>query len=206
MILIESIDRERGVCTVHFSDGAVRRVPRAALRAAKIHNKTPLDPAAFDAILSKYMTSAAYTRCAALLSMKGQTEHQLRESLARVSYPQEVIEKVISSLLSAGYLNDKAFAEQWISRRTATGIGKSRIRTELRLKGISAELIESAFAAFAEEETAAEETEEGLKRAFEKASRNRDIGDPRDRQKVIAALVRKGYSFSDAYRAIKEYS
>ena len=44
-----------------------------------------------------------------------------------------------------GYLDDAAFARQWVTTRAARGYGAARLRAELRTRGVAAGLIDAAL-------------------------------------------------------------
>ena len=77
-------------------------------------------------------------------------------------------------------------------------MGARRIRQELRLKGVSQDGIEEALASADEDEVLS-----AAVRMAEKASRSRSLSDPSDRQKIIAALARRGYDFATAKKALQ---
>ena len=70
---------------------------------------------------------------------------------------------------------------------------------QLRQKGVDAEHIEQALGQIDEEERM-----ESAVRAAQKAARGKELSSPADRQKVFAALMRRGYDSASAKRAIAE--
>ena len=96
-------------------------------------------------------------------------------------------------------LDDEDFCMQWIRSRTARRYGPAVIRRELRMKGIPEQMIESAFEQAGQPE---EEDDNALMLARRAWSRIRPSGDVRrDRQKVVASLIRKGYDWDTARSA-----
>ena len=77
-------------------------------------------------------------------SMK--TEHQLRLLLAKREIPTEVVERLLTRFVEAQLIDDALYARSFVSSRLAAG-GKSisMLRRELKLKGVSDELIQDAL-------------------------------------------------------------
>lgn len=109
--------------------------------------------------------------------------------------PQEA-QKAIDKLIEMGMLDDKERSERFVAMRAAKGYGMRRILMELKEKsGLS----DSAF------------SKPVL--SLEKYKK-RNLKDPKERQKVIQSLLRKGFDFEEIQSAflkikveeIKEYS
>ena len=85
--------------------------------------------------------------------------------------------------------------EDILSRNNA---GAAVIRRELRQKGVDPDTIESAISSVDEEDRM-----DGALKAGQRAARGRDLTQSAERQKVIAALARRGYDYAIA-RAVLE--
>jgi regulatory protein len=65
---------------------------------------------------------------------------EVRRRLSRAEYDEETIEVVIADLVRAELLDDSKFSADWIeSRARAKKLGRTRLASELRQKGISRE-------------------------------------------------------------------
>lgn len=107
----------------------------------------------------------AWSYCLRLLTSRARTRAELTERLARRGYPDDVSERIMDRLATAGLVNDADFATQWVqSRHTYSGKGKRALAAELRTKGVSAE---NAAAALAQIDGEAERS-----RAAESSQRN----------------------------------
>ena len=69
--------------------------------------------------------------------------------------------------------------------------------SSMHQKGVDAEQIEQALGQIDEKERM-----ESALRAAQKAARGRELSSPADRQKVFAALMRRGYDSASAKKAI----
>ena len=91
--------------------------------------------------------AAARLVAADLLSRRPWTCAQLRARLERRGAPAAVAAAVLDDLTARGYLDDAAFARQWVTIRSARGYGVSRLRAELRVRGVAPALVDVAVAA-----------------------------------------------------------
>ncbi|MBP3522907.1 MAG: regulatory protein RecX [Clostridia bacterium] len=197
-LTISSVKRVHGRASLILSSGETLPMPRAMLKERPYRGGMPFDRAQFHAFLLERSYPFALDKAVSLLASRARTEKEIVSALRQNAYPEQTIARVMARLHDEGYINDAAFAGQWASARTAKGMGARRIRQELRLKGVSQSDIDEALNSVDEEETM-----DAAVQAAEKASRGRNPSDPADRQKIIAALVRRGYDFSTAKTALQ---
>ena len=197
-LTISSIRRIHGRAVLTLSNGEIITMPRAMLRERPYKTGMPFDHEAFDTFIRERSYAFALEKAIAQLAVRARTEKEIVDCLHNNAYPENTIAKVMARLHDAGYINDAQFAEQWTSSRTTKGLGTRRIRMELHRKGINPQQIDQAL----------ESIDEGILmdsalKAAQKALRGKDISSPTDRQKIIAALARRGYDFSLAKRALQ---
>ena len=109
------------------------------------------------------------------------------------NYPEQICYEVCDRLAELGVINDRRFAEG-LARKymEVKGFGRYRAVQEMRLKGLSKELIEDALAPYSDTES----TRERLRELIEKKYRRR-LDSEDGVKKVKNALVRQGYSYAD---------
>lgn len=197
-LTISSVRRAHGRATLILSTGEALAMPRAMLKERPYRGGMPFDRAQFDAFLAERSYPYALDKAVALLACRARTEKEIVDALRQNAYPERTIARVMARLHEEGYVDDAAFAEQWVGARTAKGMGARRIRQELHMKGVGSAEIDEALGS-----ADADEVLETAVRVAEKASRGKTLSDPADRQKVIAALVRRGYDFSTAKAALQ---
>lgn len=196
-LTISVVKRVHGRASLTLSNGEVLSMPRAMLKERPYRAGTPFDRTMFDAFLRDRAYPFALEKAVSLLASRARTEKEIVDALRQNAYPEQVVARVMARLQEEGYIDDTAFAEQWVGARTSKGMGARRIRQELRLKGVSQDDIEEALASADEDEML-----NAAVRMAEKASRGRSLSDPSDRQKIIAALARRGYDFATAKKAL----
>jgi regulatory protein len=76
-----------------------------------------------------------------LLTNREHSRAELRRKLQARSEDTILLDQVLDSLESGGYLSDERFAEQYVSYRKKKGFGPVRIRIELQERGISSDLV-----------------------------------------------------------------
>jgi len=197
-IRITSVKRVHGRAVLMLSTGEMLSMPRSMLRERLYKSGMPFDRQAFDMFIRERSYPFALEKAISLLATRARTEKEIVDALRKNTYPEMTIAKVMSRLHEAGYIDDADFAAQWTSTRTAKGLGARRIRMELRQKGVDQAKIDQALAFVDEDELMA-----GVIKAAQKAARGKDLSSPADRQKVLAALARRGYDFSLAREAIQ---
>ena len=190
--VITEVRRKGGCATVVFESGKTMRVPHALYMLNKLRQGQEIDPEKYELWRSGVEFSLALERAAAFLQTRERASGEIRSCLARCGYRDDVIEKVILTLTENRFVSDARFAGLWVDAR-AQKLGRGRIRQELRMKGVNEEAVRQALDGFTEED----ETEQARIRA-EKLMRRET-----DDKKVLNALIRRGYSFSVARRAIE---
>ena len=197
-LTLVSVHCSRYRALLELSDGQTLVMPRAMLKERPYRGGTPFDRQAFDAFIRNRSYSFAMERAVSLLSVRARTEKELRSALLESAYPQDAIDRVLDYLCEAGYINDWEFASRWASSRVSKGMGSRRIQTELRHKGVNPDEIESALESLSDDAQF-----EAALIAAKKAARGKNLIFAPDRQKVFAALARRGFDFSLARRALE---
>jgi len=125
-----------------------------------------------------------------LLSHQNYHSNRLRELLSEKFVTQKNIDRVLSEFQERGFTNDQAWIDAFIRPR----IKREPIKTilmKLRMRGIADDEIREAGERWKEECNEAESVSRLLKKRFA----HKNLDDYKIRQGVIAALIRKGYSY-----------
>ena len=124
-----------------------------------------------------------------LLAVHARSAADLRGRLRGAGFADDVVADVIAGLTSAGLVDDLEFAKSWIAgRQAAGGIGKQRLRWELRRKGVASDLIDRVIAEEVREDT---EAEQALLLAQKRLKGN----DAKALARVRRLLVSRGFGF-----------
>ena len=134
----------------------------------------------------------------ALLRQRPRSEFEIRERLKLKGYGEGVIESVVEALRRAGEIDDERFARLWVEdRMRANPAGDVILRYELKAKGLSTALIETALAEKAEKY---DEYEIALAIARERFDRLKKIDRPKALKRLYDFLLRRGFKYETVKR------
>jgi regulatory protein len=134
------------------------------------------------------------------IARRERTESEMRARLERNDVEAPLIEEVLDELRTGGYVDDAGYAQRFAEdRRNLDGWGAERIERRLRELGIDREHIAAALAAGEHDELAA---------ATALLARRYPIppDSPRDREKALGFLVRKGFDLELAHDALRRHA
>lgn len=137
----------------------------------------------------KVLELAALSASYFYLAKRDYSEKEIYMKLLQKYREKISVSKVVKALKEKGYLDDLSFAENYVS--TKKSMGRKKIEFNLKVKGISSDIIDRVFLEYDNDEEL-----EILKKLWKKL-------DGKDTNKKIMALMRKGYSYSDI-KKIKE--
>lgn len=136
----------------------------------------------------------------ALLAQRAQASGEIRQKLRRHLYMEDTIEMVLYKLEKERLINDEAFAREWAASRARSQVGRSRILRELRMKGISQQMAETAL-----EEVDEEESEDAAAALARKLVRrySKEADERKAMQKILSAMARRGYAYEESRQAVE---
>lgn len=169
--------------------------------AAEYHLEKDMDipQGGIDDILRANDTRRAKERALYLLDNRDYSYAELFKKLAE-SYDEDICYEVLNRLAEIGCIDDRRYAKYLAEKLcTVKKYGYFKAREEMRLKGLSRDIIEEALADY---------TEDSSERLLELIDKKyaRYLTDDKGVKKVKAALARLGYSFADINAAISEYT
>ncbi|MFB6249997.1 MAG: RecX family transcriptional regulator [Salinibacter sp.] len=137
------------------------------------------------------------------LAHKPRTEEEVRRKLRRQDAPESVVEDVVARLRELGYLDDEAYASDYVRNRFASKkYGPVRIQRELVERGVDRHVAERAVAELFEDEDPVAAAREHAEKRW---ARLADEDDPRRRrQKLYRYLRRRGFTSDTIYPLLDE--
>lgn len=191
---VVEIKRMGGVARVKLLSGEMLKIPSAIFLEKRLRKGQPVDPEAYRLYMKQYGYPHALEVAVSYLTLRERSEKEIVSRLKRSCYDDEVIAKVMDTLSRHDFVSDTRFAEQWVHHR-ARQYGKNRIAQELKMKGISGENAQAALKTLPEEEelVAAKNQARKIQRRLHG-----------DEEKMIQSLVRRGYSWQIARKAVRE--
>jgi regulatory protein len=135
------------------------------------------------------------------LDRRDRTELELRGILAEKRVGPEEANVVIGELLDGGFVDDAGFAQRFADdRRRLDAWGSERIERRLRELGVAPQHIAAAVG----EQDHGDELEAAL--ALLRRRVPTVPSTPRERDRALGMLVRKGYDLELAYDALRRYT
>lgn len=135
------------------------------------------------------------------LTIRNRSEKEVRDYLHKKNIADVLIEQIIAKLYEQKFLDDEQFATSFIaSRARLKPKGRYALEMELRQKGIAEEIIQKVFSDM--ENELPSEQEQAQKLISSKIERVRGQSRQVIYQKIGAFLMRRGYSWDVAKKAI----
>ena len=133
-----------------------------------------------------------------LISYRDHSEGELRQKLSK-DYGEEAVDSAVERLMELRLINDEDFAKKYAESLSHKHMSQRQIQQKLRLKGIDKELSEDAV-----ENLNLDEKDEI--RALVNKKYIRKLSDEADLRRTVAALQRRGFSYSDIKSVINEFA
>lgn len=135
------------------------------------------------------------------LSLRNYSSFELIKLLKSYQVTEVLIQALILEFQNLGYINDEDWIESFIRGAKAKKKGPFAIFHQLVEKGVDPERAKIALNQWDQKSDRALR----IKKILESKGKRYDLADFKDRQKIIASLLRKGYSFEDVKIAINLY-
>ena len=137
----------------------------------------------------------------ALLRQRPRSEFEIRERLKLKGYGAEIVDAVVEGLRRAGEIDDARFAKLWIdSRMQANPAGDVVLRHELKSKGVTEAVIESALAKKSGEY---DEYAIALEMARERFARLKKIEPRKALKRIYDFMLRRGFKYETVRRVVE---
>ena len=141
----------------------------------------------------------AKSRALWYLDRADRTEKTMYEKLVTAGFDRKAAAAVVGRFVEVGLIDDRRFAENFAEKCRNANISKREGIRKLLAKGVPYDIENEVFS-----ETEVDE-EEQVRAVIEKKYA-RKLEQENGVQRVYAALVRKGFSFSAVRNALKKYS
>lgn len=138
----------------------------------------------------------ARERALNLLKVQDRTEGEMRRRLSQDSYPETIVQETIAFLQEYHFVDDARYVANYLQVH-----GKRKSQAELKLylqrKGVSREMIREQL------EEAEHDSGEAIRALLEKKHYRAGETAPEKEKKIIAYLMRRGFSWEDVRREMK---
>lgn len=200
MDLVTLLEKQRGKMRMVVNEDKTFMIPLSLFRERPFELGDEMDAEEYDSWLMVRQFRHALDRAGGYLSSRDRSAKELERLLLRAGYLESTVEMVIYKLQKMRYLNDEAFAAQWVEARSGKGLGKRRIAQELAQKGISKQSAQAAL------EQVDDDAFQSRAHAQAQKLARRYSGDDKRKalQKLIQALVRRGFDWDEARHAAQK--
>jgi regulatory protein len=149
-----------------------------------------------EAGLYEYAVGALGRRMRSVAELK-----RLLRRKASADNADDMIERIVTRLKDLKYLNDSQYAAAYTSfRKENEKFGKRRVITDLKARGVHAEIIENTVSA-----AYAGESEADLVRAFVRRKRLNKPSDQKQAARIFRTLVRAGFGTRAIINVLKNW-
>lgn len=158
-----------------------------------------IDEAEFAQFAARVEENKAKQKALRLLELRDHCERELADKLVRGGFEREIAQSAAARMAELGLVNDETYARSLadeLFRRK--GYSPARIEQELVSRGIGRDIAYEAACAIEGDPM------ERLATLLESKYCRACQGTEKDRRRVVDALQRLGYSFSDIRRAMEE--
>lgn len=200
MIVTDIVEINSKKCKVYIDMQFAFALYKGELCSYHIKKDCELSQQDYETITKEVLPKRAKLRVMNLLKERSYTKGQLVKKLKEGFYGQEYIDEAISYVEGYGYVNDLQYALDFIAYRS-TQLSKRQIEQKLLQKDVESSIISQAFSLFYEEGNAVAEAEQ-IRLFLEKKSFT-GLTEEKQRQKVITALLRKGYPLEKIKKEIQ---
>ncbi len=134
----------------------------------------------------------AFDSAVKLIAHKMRTRAELKDRLTERGIDEAAVEDALDKLASYGYVDDAAFAGEYVRSAMQTGRwGRKAVEYRLKDKGIESNVIDEALKEYTEED----EKRIARKQLQAAAGRLKGVEARKARQKEYAALARHGFDY-----------
>lgn len=201
--------RDKGRVNV-FVDGVYRlsldihQVAELGIRSGKEYSEDELAELENESQFGKLYTRAleyVFTRPRSQREMRDYLYRKTRdtrtkEGAVKKGVSKELTERVFDRLAEKGHLDDEKFARFWVENRNVRkGSSLRKLQAELHAKGISSSIVAQVLA------RSDRSDEEEIQKIIAKKARRYG-----DENKLIAYLMRQGFSYDKVKDALRTYS
>lgn len=193
-------DGRRGLFTLMVDQEPWREIHRTIFGKKPSFPKNIQNITEFEAAFAAAEHAGARRYAVWRLSRFSQSAHTLTSALERLLVSEECRQRVIQELIAAGFLNDEEYSKRLVASECARGRGPAAARAKLHRKGIDEDLAAEALQEMDDDTQRA-----SIQRLMTTRYARRNLTDYKERQKVIASLIRRGFSLEHCKVIIDQF-
>ncbi len=186
-------DPRRPACVrIHVGGHPYYTIPRSVAVAERLEPGRPIDEALHERLGRAADQEAAVRAALRMLELRPYARTDLGRRLVNRGHAGNAVAAALEEVAGLGLLDDAAFARSYAETRAGRGRGPMRVRRDLLGMGIAREVADAAVAAQWPDGT--EDATLPLQLATRRAAQLGDIPRPAKRRRLLAYLMRRGFS------------
>lgn len=202
MIVTELKALTKGRFEIYLNDEFAFVLYKAELKKYNIETGRELTEHDISEIHDEILSKRAKKRAMNLLLKSDMTEMKLRQKLMDGKYPEDIVDEAIEYVKSYKYIDDRRYARSFIAFQSQTN-SRNVVMRKLLDKGIDKTIVSEELESFYEhDELNAGLEDELIEKLIHKKRKDIQSLDYESRQKLIASIMRKGFSFGNVEKVL----
>ena len=202
MIVTDITELSKSKYKIFIDDEFAFVLYKGELRQYGIKKDEQINKETYDEIITKVIKKRAKLRAMHLLEKRPYSERDMKNKLKENLYDDESIDEAIDYLKSFGYIDDHAYASQYIDTYTQNRSAR-RIEQDLMKKGISKDVIEEVLDRKRDEGELGDE-ESMIRNLLKKRGFDPESADSKTIAKNVRFLYKKGFSAETIARVMRQ--
>ena len=195
--------RQPGYRLVEVDRGRFASLPADALEWLSLRVGAELAPAVLERLRELADVEAAQRAALRALARRAHARRDLERRLTKKQHPPAAVTTALERLAARGLLDDCRFAERYAAVRATRGKGPARIINDLLAQGVERHVAEDAVGRALTEEGIDPQVE-ARAAATKRALQLGGLPPPVRRRRLLAFLVRRGYSGPQVKELVRE--
>ncbi len=200
MIVTELVEVTKSRRKVYIDQEFAFVLYKGELRTYGISAGKEISKDCYTEIMEEVLPKRAKLRAMNLLTQRSYTQAQLETKLREGFYPEEIIREAMEYVKSFRYVDDVQYAVDYLTYHEKDKSLK-KMEQDLALKGISRDCFEKAVAIW--EDLGGRCNEQEMIKALLVKKKYHEEMDYKEKQKIMAFLLRKGFSMDVINKSMK---
>lgn len=201
IIAVQPLSKKKYRVSLEGTESVTLSLYPSELRRFSIKEGNFLSEAEYNSI-EELLYKRGKERALYYLKNSDKTSEQMKGKLREGYYPENIIDRIVGFLERYGYIDDLRYAEQFI-RYNMTRKSYQQIKNDLRIKGVNRDTVEEAFQNISEDCSDEDNSQVDIIRRYILKKLKPDM-DLQYKNKIIMALVRKGFRYDDVVTQFKQ--
>lgn len=203
MVITDVVPHNKSKYRIYIDDEFAFVLYKGELHKYHIKKDEIISDSVYCELTEQVLPKRAKLRAMNLLTKRPYTEKKLREKLEEGLYSQKCTDVAIDYVKSFCYLDDKAYARDYIAYHMSD-LSVKVLEQKLLQKGVDAHVIKDCLEEIGTSECADAEQEQ-IRKLFQKKFQGKIPQDMTEKNKMMNFFLRKGYSRSAVKHVLSDF-